>query len=312
MIKHAILATDFSKAVSKIIENSHELKSLGIEKITLVHVLNLRSTNAFEDFSIEGLENKLLEQKKELERKGFTAESKMVYGIPPTELERIRKELEAGLIIVGSHGLTNNPSVIGNTASELLHNMQSPILLVVLKKIKENETDALNAKNIYQYEKIMKELKNKEPEWEFYAENFTENVLLPTDFSDFSEAAFQWIKNQQVEIPELTLMHVQDEVKIDNHLKHKLEEFNAIDNERLNRLSNSFQENHPETKVHIIIEYGKPPEKILQYIKDRTITLTVMGSQGRGFISELFLGSVSLSVARHADSHVILVPDPNK
>ncbi|MDZ7777993.1 MAG: universal stress protein [Bacteroidales bacterium] len=312
MIKHAILATDFSKAVSKIIENSHELKSLGIERITLVHVLNLRDKIVTEDFTIESLEKKLLDQKKELERKGFIAESKMLYGLPPSELEKVRKEVEAGLIIVGSHGLTNNPSVIGNTASELLHNMQSPILLVVLKKIKENETDAINAKNIYQYERIMKELKNKEPEWEFYTKNFTKHVLLPTDFSDFSEAAFQWLKNQQVDISELTLMHIQDEVKIDKHLKHKLEEFNAIDNERLNRLSSSFQEKHPETKVNIVIEYGKPPEKILKFIKDKTINLTLMGSQGRGFISELFLGSVSLSVARHADSHVLLVPDPNK
>ncbi len=312
MTKHAILATDFSKAVSKIIENSHELKSLGIEKITLVHVLNLRDKIVFEDFTIEGLEEKLSEQKKELEQKGFTVETEMVYGIPSSELEKVRKKVEAGIIIVGSHGLTSNPSVIGNTASELLHNMQSPILLVVLKKTGEDDSSALSAKNIYQYEKIMKELEQKEPEWEFYSENFTENVLLPTDFSDFSEAAFQWIKNQQVEIPELTLMHVQDEVKIDKHLKHKLEEFNAIDKGRLNRLSSSFQEKHPETKVNIIIEYGKPPEKILEYIKDKSITLTIMGSQGRGFISELFLGSVSLSVARHADSHVLLVPDPNR
>lgn len=312
MTKHAILGTDFSKAVSKIIENSYELNSLGIEKITLVHVLNLRDKIVFEDFTIEGLEEKLLNQKKEIEQKGFTVETEMLYGIPSSELERMRKKVEAGIIIVGSHGLASNPSVIGNTASELLHNMRSPILLVVLKKIEEEDTSAITAKNIYQYERIMKELEKKEPNWEFKIKDFTKHVLLPTDFSDFSEAAFQFLANQQIDIPELTLMHVQDEVKIDKHLKHKLEEFNAIDNERLNRLSSSFREKHPEAKVHVIIEYGKPPEKILNYVKDKTVTLTVMGSQGRGYISELFLGSVSLRVTRHADSHVLLVPDPTK
>ena len=312
MIKHAILGTDFSKAVSKIIENAHEFKSLGIERITLVHVLNLRDKIVFADFTIEGLEEKLSEQKRELEQKGFAVETEMLYGIPSSELEKMRKKVDAGIIIVGSHGLTSNPSVIGNTASELLHNMRSPILLVVLKKTEEDDTSAITAKNIYQYERIMKELEKKEPEWDFYTKNFTERVLLPTDFSDFSEAAFQWIKNQPVDIPELTLMHVQDEVKIERHLKHKLEEFNAIDNERLNRLSRAFQEKHPETKVHVIIEYGKPTEKILQFIKDQNITLSVMGSQGHGFISELFLGSVSLGITRHADSHVLLVPDPTK
>jgi len=40
--------------------------------------------------------------------------------------------------------------------------------------------------------------------------------------------------------------------------------------------------------------------------------LVVMGSHGRGFIGELFVGSVSHNVARHAEAPVLLVPMPQK
>ena len=39
-----------------------------------------------------------------------------------------------------------------------------------------------------------------------------------------------------------------------------------------------------------------------------SVSLTVMGSQGRGHLGELFLGSVSHNVARHAPVPVLLIP----
>jgi len=37
-----------------------------------------------------------------------------------------------------------------------------------------------------------------------------------------------------------------------------------------------------------------------------------MGSQGRGFIKEVFLGSVSNNVARHSAASVLLIPAVRK
>lgn len=47
--------------------------------------------------------------------------------------------------------------------------------------------------------------------------------------TDFSEEAYQWLKNKNIKLPKVTLLHVQDEVKIAGRLGHKLEEFNKID-----------------------------------------------------------------------------------
>jgi nucleotide-binding universal stress UspA family protein len=46
----------------------------------------------------------------------------------------------------------------------------------------------------------------------------------------------------------------------------------------------------------------------LKTIQELSVSLVVMGSQGRGFVPELFLGSVSHNVARHGDASVLLIP----
>ncbi len=311
MIKHAILGTDFSKAVAAIIDQSGIFKTLGIEKISLIHVLNLRDMITVEQFTIEGLEKKLDDQRKLLSEKGFEVSAELIYGIPYIELAKKREELGAGLTIIGSHGRTSSSSTIGGTIADILQNMKAPVLVFPLKK-KKSETDEFPGKNLYQYEHIMQQLEKQEPDWELKSDKINDHVLLPTDFSDFSEEAFQLIKKQQVKIPKLTLLHVQDEVKIGAHLEHKLEEFNAIDTARLTRLKNAFQTAHPETEINIDIKYGKPTQVILNYVKENNVSLTIIGSQGRGFFEDIFIGSVSHQVARKADSNILIVPIPKR
>ncbi|MDZ7778048.1 MAG: universal stress protein [Bacteroidales bacterium] len=288
MKTHAILSTDLSNASDKLIDCASEYKQLGIKKITLMHALGLKHIQAFEDIMRKGVDEKLEEQKKRLEEQGFDVDTIVKSGIAKEELEKLAKELDAALIIVGTHGISLTKAVIGRTASEIILNMKYPVLLVVMKGIETKEGE----------------------ECELYCNQFINHILLPTDFSDSVEHAYQWLKAREVKLPKLTLMHIQDEVRIQKHLEHKLEEFNRIDTERLQRLKNDFQKAHPETQVDIVVDYGKPLEKILDFVNDNEVCLTVMGSQGRGFISRVFLGSTSHEVARHSDSNVLLVPKP--
>ncbi|BCU06400.1 universal stress protein [Allochromatium tepidum] len=61
-------------------------------------------------------------------------------------------------------------------------------------------------------------------------------------------------------------------------------------------------------EIGIEIAYGAPVTEILRVIREQGARLVVMGSQGRGFIEEIFLGSVSHNVARHSPAAVLLVP----
>jgi nucleotide-binding universal stress UspA family protein len=105
----------------------------------------------------------------------------------------------------------------------------------------------------------------------------------------------------------VTLLHVQDQAHFDPHLLYRLAEFNEIDRDRLERMKEVLQR---QGKADIGIElcYGSPFTEINRVVRVREVHLVVMGSQGRGFVKELFLGSVSHNVARHSDAAVLLIP----
>ncbi len=290
MNTHAIFGTDLSPASDKLIECASEYKKLGIEKITLLHALGLKHLQVFEDLLRKDVDEKIEMQKKKLEEQGFDVETQVKRHLPKDELQNMAKATGAAFIIIGTHGISFTKALIGSTASEIIHNIDHPLLLLSLKTIEAKEGE----------------------EEEVFCRKLTGHILFSTDFSDTAEEAFQWLKAREVSLPKLTLMHVQDEVRIGKHLKHRLEEFNRIDGERLERLKKSFNEVHPETEIEIVIDYGKPTRLILNYIKENEICLTVMGSQGRGYIPEIFLGSVSHHVARNSGSNVLFVPLPGK
>ncbi len=315
MLTHAILATDLSKPSDVLIAKASELHNIGVEKITLVFVyrslvcsLNIEEVEMRGLVNIKDLKKKLARQKEQLEEAGFEATSEFLIGVPSKTLRSAVKDFQADVLIIGSNGYSESDVVLGSTAYEVLNNVENPVLLMVLQKEKDSTKAQQQPDN-----RVVGKNENKEggSKWTLLSESLTKHILLPTDFSDFAEEAFQTLKALKGNIAELTLMHIQDEVRIKDHLSSKLDEFNKIDTARLGRLKEAFEKAHPETKVNTHIAYGKPKEKILDYINSvrvNRVSLTIMGSQGRGFLSRLFLGSVSHYVARHADSNVLLVP----
>jgi len=105
----------------------------------------------------------------------------------------------------------------------------------------------------------------------------------------------------------ITLMHVQDQAHIDPHLLSSLAEFNEIYESRLAAMKETLQK-LGDVDVDIVLAYGNPSLEIIHAVRDRQVQLTVMGSQGRGYVSDLFLGSVSHNVARQSDASVLLIP----
>ncbi len=129
-----------------------------------------------------------------------------------------------------------------------------------------------------------------------------------TDFSDTAERAFPYVEEiVECGAKRVTLLHVQDRGRIEKYLKDRLGEFNEIDRERLQRLKKSLEQ-RGASQVQIELPYGLPIQEILRIAERENKSLIVMGSQGRGFIGEVFLGSVSHQVVRRAPVPVLLVP----
>lgn len=192
------------------------------------------------------------------------------------------------MIVIGTHGETAAQHIlfrIGGVASEILHSHKKP-LLVVRTKVSEI---------------------NGEKCVEVSCMDFRKRILYPTDFSDTAFRAFTYLeKLVESGAKKITLLHIQDKSKIDKHLKDKLDEFNRIDTERLEMRKKILIEKGAED-VQIKIPYGLPTKEILEEAK-KDYSLIVMGSQGRGFIKEIFVGSVSHNVVRNTDISVLLVP----
>jgi len=86
-----------------------------------------------------------------------------------------------------------------------------------------------------------------------------------------------------------------------------MEEFNAVDAQRLDELKSRLKAAGAKA-VDTEICHGAPVAKILKRGKEASLIL--MGTHGRGYINELFLGSVSHNTARHASAPVLLIPAP--
>ena len=135
-----------------------------------------------------------------------------------------------------------------------------------------------------------------------------EHILFATDFSDVAENAFDSLRHiVEATKPEVTFYHVQDKARIEPHLKDKLEEFNRVDAERLERLEKDLA-GAGAGKVHKVIEYGRPAKLLVEKANSGAYSLLVMGNQGRGYLAEAFLGRVAHHVVHHADIPVLLVP----
>ena len=62
----------------------------------------------------------------------------------------------------------------------------------------------------------------------------------------------------------------------------------------------------------ILVQVGYPPEEILKAADEEGCDLIVLGTHGKGFLRQTFLGSVSSSVLARARKPVFIVPLPSE
>lgn len=287
MFSRILVATDLSPASMEVVNCLGGLRTLGAKEAILVNCLNVRPIWPFVEQLKDLVGSDLETQKRMLEEQGFTTTVEIVPGVPHIEINRLATKKNCSVIVVGSHGHTLSSEILlGGVASEVIHHASVPVLVIRLK-IRE---------------------KNGQIVCEIGTSNFIEHILFPTDFSDNAEHAFTYVeKAVESGAKRVTLLHVQDKARIEKHLEHRLDEFNKIDRERLERLKMELQKKGA-TDVRIELPYGSPVRKILKQARETGVSLIIMGSQGRGFISEVFLGSVGHNVARHAPVSVLLIP----
>jgi nucleotide-binding universal stress UspA family protein len=141
-----------------------------------------------------------------------------------------------------------------------------------------------------------------------------EKILYPTDFSEVSKKALDYIKQlKESGAKEVVLLHVMDQRGTE--ALHRFMEDSKIQELKKNRkneatkLLMSIEKELKEAGLAVKsrIETGIPVREILRVEKEEDVSVMVIGSHGMSNLEEMFLGSVSEKVIRKCPKPVLVI-----
>lgn len=139
------------------------------------------------------------------------------------------------------------------------------------------------------------------------------NILIPTDFSDYSKHAINYVYNNFLEEHvNVTLVHAIKEPHSTSGLLIRLEHLMKKDAEKeMVSLINRVEEVYNK-KPQYYLKYGYLKDWINVYAKAHNIDLIVMGTKGESNLSSRIMGSVTESVIRRSKIPVLAIPELNE
>lgn len=283
MSTRALVATDLSDASMMMVENLSLLHDFQVESIILLQCYEYPQV-ADELYPVyTDLQKETLQRQEELLReRGFTIKVETSFGHAKQEIRRIAAEQDVSLIVVGSQGRSLlGGAFLGGVAFEVMLHTPRPLLI---------------------YRLLVDKMATLRPS-PVHPDGILSHPLFAVDFSSANRKAFDhfllMVSTQRCR--KVTLAHVVDPVKdLDEELK-------TIARQRLTALEDEVRSvGVPE--VESMVLSGHAHKKLLEVIDTDAISLAVLGTVGHTFLHEVFAGSVSQYVARHAGKPVYLIP----
>ena len=141
-------------------------------------------------------------------------------------------------------------------------------------------------------------------------------ILYPTDFSDVSKIAIEYIKQlKESGVEELLVLHVIDERGLQFSYPYLLDKYSgdkgvkqSLKDEAMKKLAEI--ENKLKDcgfKITSRIEFGVPLKEILKAEQKEDISIIIIGSHGKSNVEEMLLGSVSEKVVRKCKKPILVV-----
>lgn len=140
-------------------------------------------------------------------------------------------------------------------------------------------------------------------------------ILYPTDFSDVSQKALDYIKQlKETGSVEVVVLHVINNRIIEGIRRHvadesRVEEFETMVREEANQSIVGIETELKKLgyKIKRIIKTGIPLREILRTEEEEDVSVIVIGSHGRTNLEEVFLGSVSEKVIRKCKKPILVI-----
>ena len=280
-----VLATDLSPAWNDIVACGGEFCALGASRAILTHVLTPGHPSGPE--AQAEAESYLKVQARQLETQGLPTILEIPSGPPGQSVNRVAQKHDASLVVLGTHGKSLwREGVLGSFSSAVLHQARYPILLLPVRISEKRLTPCC----LWKCPELLR------------------HVLFPTDFSEVAAAALVVLELLAPRgVAQVTLLHAL-EVHLGELLSPNLKvapeapEYNSLE------ILKGRLETAGVDRVQTLVVCGHPYSVILQALRSLDISLIVMGTQGRGLLAELFLGSVAHNVSRVATCPILMIP----
>jgi nucleotide-binding universal stress UspA family protein len=148
------------------------------------------------------------------------------------------------------------------------------------------------------------------------------NVLVATDFSEVADEALRYGRTLARQFgATLHVLHVAQSLMANAvsgetyvNSGQFAEVQKQIDESARKRITELVIDNDPDAPAvsAVVLTSDRPAETILKYAAEYQIDLIVTGTQGRGFLSRLMVGSVAERVVRLAPCPVLTVHHPER
>jgi nucleotide-binding universal stress UspA family protein len=155
-------------------------------------------------------------------------------------------------------------------------------------------------------------------------------ILYATDLSKNSTYAFRYALDLAAKYgAKITILYVLEALSATGatilsaylgpeHLLENVEERRGHIKERIGQRLQVYLDKVPldwprldASKVDVVISEGYPAEQILEQADKLECDMIVMGTHGKGFLQQTFLGSVAKRVLRRAHKPITIVPLPS-
>ncbi len=274
MFQSLLFPTDFSPFNERLARCLPDLKTLGIDEIVFLNVVELGPQIGFASDTFEQMlewktdaEPRLAALRSQAVRAGLRARCRLELGKPALEIVRVAQEERISLIAMGSHGHGFiRGMLLGSVTHDVVRYANIPVLVLKLGVVEHPATSDCDSA----------------------CQQIFRRVLLPTDFSEGAADALYLLKNMRAAgLKEVLLLHVREDNSGDEQSQKQL----GLIRDELRYFG---------FEVTMLIAAGNPNRIIEQTARERDVSLIVIGAKGKSAAADDLLGTVSDEVvSRH-------------
>jgi universal stress protein A len=222
----------------------------------------------------------------ELVRQASHVRIEVTVGDPSEAILQTSRRLEAGLVVMGTHGLGGfRKLLLGSTTEQVLRRTEWPVLAVAPGAVSAPAVEHPGVQ--------------------------LRRILVATDFRESAKAATQWAGDlaSEVGVP-LVLAHVVEPVVVPPRWQALVADFEsdrvASGQRMLEKLSASFR----DTPTDCVVSVGRPADTIASLAVEYEAGLVIMGLANAEDSELRKPGSIAYRVLRIAHVAVVVVPRP--